>query len=79
MKLSKRLTAINTLISQHHDIIWDCCCDHGYLGMALLKRAAANQVIFVDIVATLMNDLEAQLSSINKLQKACNKNPQCQV
>ncbi|WP_165721429.1 MULTISPECIES: tRNA (adenine(22)-N(1))-methyltransferase TrmK [unclassified Pseudoalteromonas] len=79
MKLSKRLTAIDTLISQHHDIIWDCCCDHGYLGMALLKRAAANQVIFVDIVATLMNDLETQLSSINKLQKTCNKNPQWQV
>ena len=79
MKLSKRLTAIDTLISQHHDIIWDCCCDHGYLGMALLKRAAAEQVIFVDIVATLMNDLEAQLSSINKLQKACDKNPQWQV
>ena len=79
MKLSKRLTAIDTLISQHHDIIWDCCCDHGYLGMALLKRAAANQIIFVDIVATLMNDLKAQLSSINKLQKLCNKTAQWQV
>lgn len=79
MKLSKRLTAIDTLISQHHDIIWDCCCDHGYLGMALLKRAAANQVIFVDIVATLMDVLSAQLSSINKLQKTCDKKPQWQV
>ncbi|MEL0634981.1 tRNA (adenine(22)-N(1))-methyltransferase TrmK [Pseudoalteromonas carrageenovora] len=79
MKLSKRLTAIDTLISQHHDIIWDCCCDHGYLGMALLKRAAAKQVIFVDIVATVMDDLSAQLSSINKLQKTCDKKPQWQV
>jgi len=79
MKLSKRLTVIDTLISQHHDIIWDCCCDHGYLGMALLKRAAAKQVIFVDIVATLMDDLSAQLSSINKLQKSGDKNPSWQV
>jgi tRNA (adenine22-N1)-methyltransferase len=79
MKLSKRLAAIDALITEPEDIIWDCCCDHGYLGMALLKRAAANHLIFVDIVATLMNDLEAQLSSINKLQKTCNKNSQWQV
>ncbi|AQQ00834.1 hypothetical protein B0W48_14055 [Pseudoalteromonas aliena] len=79
MKLSKRLAAIDALITEPEDIIWDCCCDHGYLGMALLKRAAANHLIFVDIVATLMNDLEAQLSSINKLQKTCDKNSQWQV
>ncbi|MBB1385311.1 tRNA (adenine(22)-N(1))-methyltransferase TrmK [Pseudoalteromonas sp. SG45-5] len=79
MKLSKRLAAIDALITEPEDIIWDCCCDHGYLGLALLKRNAANKVVFVDIVATLMNDLEAQLSSINKLQKTGDKNSQWQV
>ena len=43
--------------------IWDCCCDHGLLGSALLSRLAAPYIHFVDIVPELMNELE------NKLQR----------
>lgn len=61
MKLSKRLNAINSLITQPYDIVWDCCCDHGFLGMALLERGIAKQINFVDIIPTLMQALEQSL------------------
>ena len=41
--------------------IWDCCCDHGQLGMALLARRAAQRVHFVDLVPALMREVEANL------------------
>lgn len=61
MKLSKRLKTINELIIEPYDHIWDCCCDHGFLGLSLLARNAASTIHFVDIVAQLMEDLESQL------------------
>jgi len=61
MKLSKRLQKINNMVIQPYDHIWDCCCDHGFLGMSLLVRNAATTIHFVDIVEQLMEDLEAQL------------------
>lgn len=68
MKLSKRLAAIDSLIGDHQNLIWDCCCDHGYLGMALLKRNAAEKVIFVDIIADIMTALRAQLVHNSQLK-----------
>lgn len=41
--------------------IWDCCCDHGLLGAALLSRLAAPCIHFVDIVPELMDELESKL------------------
>ncbi|GAA61804.1 hypothetical protein P20652_3693 [Pseudoalteromonas sp. BSi20652] len=79
MKLSKRLSAIDALVSQHQNIIWDCCCDHGYLGMVFLKRDAASKVIFVDIITRVMVDLEAQLTRNNKFRLKSNKKPDWQV
>ncbi|WP_372762203.1 tRNA (adenine(22)-N(1))-methyltransferase TrmK [Pseudoalteromonas sp.] len=64
MKLSKRLSAINNLITQPYDVIWDTCCDHGYLGMALLQRQAAKQVNFVDIVPALIDNLASRLAHL---------------
>lgn len=61
LKLSKRLQAIDNMITQHYDHLWDCCCDHGYLGMQLLSRRAAAQVHFVDQVPDLMVDLQSKL------------------
>ncbi|EKO3495280.1 tRNA (adenine(22)-N(1))-methyltransferase TrmK [Vibrio fluvialis] len=61
MKLSKRLQTLDSLVTQHYDHIWDCCCDHGFLGMTLLKRQAATQVHFVDIVPDLMDLLHQRL------------------
>ncbi|CAM3321280.1 tRNA (adenine(22)-N(1))-methyltransferase [Shewanella pealeana] len=61
MKISQRLQHINTLINAHYDHIWDCCCDHGLLGAALLKRKAASNIHFVDVVPSLMLEVEQKL------------------
>lgn len=41
--------------------IWDCCCDHGFLGARLLSRQVAETIHFVDIVPGLMKNLEDKL------------------
>lgn len=61
LKLSKRLKQIDKMVSSNYDHIWDCCCDHGFLGAALLSRQAAPKVHFVDIVPKLMSELENKL------------------
>ena len=63
MKLSKRLKQIESMVTSNYTHIWDCCCDHGLLGTALLSRLAAPYIHFVDIVPDLMKELE------NKLQR----------
>jgi len=60
-KLSNRLKKIDNMVSSRYQNIWDCCCDHGLLGLALLKRKAANTIHFVDIVPSLTSHLEALL------------------
>jgi tRNA (adenine22-N1)-methyltransferase len=76
MKLSQRLGAIDALITEPFDVIWDCCCDHGYLGLALLKRAAAKKIIFIDIIPKIMIDLESRLTDLSA-QQAMSKNAHC--
>ncbi len=70
MKLSKRLQQIKYLIkTDHYQHIWDCCCDHGLLGLSLLAsklqnnhRNTDNSVIhFVDIVPELISAVEKKL------------------
>lgn len=61
MKLSKRLKQIESMVTSDYTHIWDCCCDHGFLGSALLSRHAAPHIHFVDIVPELMNELELKL------------------
>ncbi|MBP6518478.1 tRNA (adenine(22)-N(1))-methyltransferase TrmK [Shewanella sp.] len=61
MKISQRLQQIDSMITGHYDHIWDCCCDHGLLGMLLLERSAARHVHFVDCVPSLMQALELRL------------------
>ena len=60
MKLGHRLAHINMMIPNSYTHIWDCCCDHGLLGAALLDRHAA-MIHFVDIVPALMQQLTAKL------------------
>lgn len=69
MKLSKRLNQIASMVTSDYSHIWDCCCDHGLLGSALLSRLAAPYIHFVDIVPELMNELE------NKLQRFYQNSP----
>ncbi|MGF1734132.1 tRNA (adenine(22)-N(1))-methyltransferase [Photobacterium satsumensis] len=61
LKLSTRLKQIEQMVPSGYDHIWDCCCDHGYLGAALLSRQPATNVHFVDIVPDLMATVEKNL------------------
>ncbi len=70
MKLSKRLQHIKDLIKpQYYHHVWDCCCDHGLLGLSLLPEqihekvnTADKRVIhFVDIVPELISAVEKKL------------------
>lgn len=66
VKLSKRLQALFNTISaadnnEAYDEIWDCCCDHGYLGMELLNEHIGNKVHFVDQVAHITFNLKKHL------------------
>jgi len=49
------------MVTGAYDHIWDCCCDHGLLGAKLLERQAAHCIHFVDIVPSLMAQLETKL------------------
>ena len=62
LKLGKRLKQIESMITSDYDHIWDCCCDHGYLGMSILNQQLSAKVHFVDIVPELMIDLENKLT-----------------
>ncbi|USD43170.1 tRNA (adenine(22)-N(1))-methyltransferase TrmK [Vibrio sp. SCSIO 43135] len=61
MKLKKRLLRIESMVETGYDHIWDCCCDHGLLGAALMSSGKAPNIHFVDIVPTLMDKLELRL------------------
>jgi tRNA (adenine22-N1)-methyltransferase len=61
LKISKRLQKIEKMVTSQYDHIWDCCCDHGLLGFALLSSQANSKVHFVDIVPELMSAIEKKL------------------
>jgi tRNA (adenine22-N1)-methyltransferase len=61
-KISSRLQKIDSMINADYQSIWDCCCDHGFLGLTLLKRKAASTIHFVDIVPSLTSHLESLLN-----------------
>ncbi|MEI6897369.1 MAG: tRNA (adenine(22)-N(1))-methyltransferase TrmK [Psychromonas sp.] len=61
IKLGKRLTAIEQLVQGGYDHIWDCCCDHGLLGLQLLASGKAKKLHFVDIVPQLLEEIEGKL------------------
>ena len=61
VKLGRRLRQLDTMLEQQYSIIWDCCCDHGLLGMSLLQRKLAEKVVFVDILSPQMALLEKDL------------------
>ncbi len=49
------------MVTPGYTHIWDCCCDHGLIGAALLSRLSAECVHFVDIVPELMLTVESNL------------------
>lgn len=52
---------IEQMVTSDYTHVWDCCCDHGFLGAALLSRQIASKVHFVDIVPELMVELDGKL------------------
>lgn len=79
MKISRRLQTIDAMVSRHYDHIWDCCCDHGHLGMTLLARNAASDVHFVDIVPAIIDRISAKLEGIFKQNSRAGSNAQWHV
>ncbi|MDN3638735.1 tRNA (adenine(22)-N(1))-methyltransferase TrmK [Simiduia curdlanivorans] len=68
VRLKPRLKRLFDLIQTHaelYDTVWDCCCDHGYLGVKLLRKQVVPRVEFVDCVAHLMTDLRSRLGEFN--------------
>lgn len=64
IKLGKRLQTLHDLIPTNtYDVIWDCCCDHGQLGMNLLTSQKAPCVKFNDIVPELIATVESKLNT----------------
>lgn len=61
MKLSNRLKLVENMVEAHYAHIWDCCCDHGFLGASLLSKKTKATVHFVDIVPDLIDELETKL------------------
>ena len=64
MKLSRRLQSIDDMVIEHFHHIWDCCCDHGLLGMHLLKWRLGDQIHFVDIVPDITEGLTQNLDKL---------------
>jgi len=69
--LGPRLELIISMIERSqltrpYDCLWDCCCDHGYLGMKLLQRPISGKVYFVDQVPHITESLAHDLGSFQQ-------------
>lgn len=69
--LGPRLDAIFDLVTQEqqdqrYDNLWDCCCDHGYLGMKLLAAKLGADVCFVDQVPHIVSQLKDKLDDLTE-------------
>lgn len=65
--LGPRLDAIFTLVSKAQQNvlyrnIWDCCCDHGYLGIKILSEKLCEKLIFVDQIPHIIEQLALKLA-----------------
>ncbi len=65
-QLGKRLNEIFELIKQAQEnalyhSIWDCCCDHGYLGINVLNENLCEKLFFVDQLPHIINQLTDKL------------------
>lgn len=63
MKINKRLSSLSQMVNEEYALVWDCCCDHGLLGMNLLVSGKVKQVNFIDIVPSIIDKLANKLST----------------
>jgi len=64
--LGPRLNAIYKLVAKiqqqsPYPCIWDCCCDHGYLGIKILGNELCEKILFVDQLPHLIEQLSSKL------------------
>jgi len=65
--LRPRLNCIFELVkdaqqNNQYSWIWDCCCDHGYLGIKILHEKLCDRLIFVDQLPHIISQLAQKLS-----------------
>jgi len=65
-RLGPRLNTIYELIKQlqldnEFSTIWDCGCDHGYLGTKILNDKLCNKLIMLDQLPHIIQQLEKRL------------------
>lgn len=66
-RLSPRLNAILELVKDiqqqgSYPYVWDCCCDHGYLGVKILQDELCEKLIFVDKLPHIIDQLSTKLA-----------------
>lgn len=64
--LGPRLQTIFDIVAQaqqegRYNCVWDCCCDHGYLGISILNEALCEKLYFVDQVPHIIKRLVPKL------------------
>lgn len=69
--LAFRLQQLADCVDDSFQAIWDCCCDHGYLGMTLAQQFPASSVHFVDINAALIADVQQRCQQYLPTQSHC--------
>jgi len=74
--LGPRLNAILELVSQvqqktPYPYIWDCCCDHGYLGIKILNENLCEKLVFVDKVPHIIEQLSIKLAPYSTGKHEC--------
>lgn len=62
-----RLNAIFELVTEvqqkePYQYIWDCCCDHGYLGIKILRHDLCEKLVFVDQLPHIIEQLTNRLA-----------------
>jgi len=65
--LGPRLNSMLELVElaqqqKRYSIIWDCCCDHGYLGIKILQNDLCDRLVFVDQLAHIIDQLSDKLA-----------------
>ena len=79
MKLNKRLLMLSKMVKKPYCVAWDCCCDHGLLGIKILSDGLVKQVNFVDQVPDIMTELQHKLTQYgHKLPLDCQWHIFCQ-
>ena len=70
-QLGARLQSLYDLIEEvqgqplnRYDRIWDCCCDHGYLGIKIVEAELCDKLVFVDQVPHIIQWLNSKLETL---------------